>query len=60
MRNRPALVVVEQDPFLSELLTEDPVLRQEVLDSVLLSAIDPPGEDQEQQMPWLKTRLHVP
>jgi hypothetical protein len=56
----PPLVVVEQDSVLSERLSEDPILRQEVLDGVLLSAIDPAGEDQEQQLPWLKLRLHVP
>jgi hypothetical protein len=41
----PALVVVEQDSVLSELLSEDPILGQEVLDDVLLSAIDPAGRD---------------
>ena len=56
----PALVVVEQDSFLSELLSEDSILRQEVLDGVLLSAVDPACKDQEQQMPWLKLGLHVP
>jgi hypothetical protein len=56
----PPLVVVEQDSVLSELLSEDPILRQEVFDGVLLSTIDPAGEDQEQQLPWLKLRLHVP
>jgi hypothetical protein len=56
----PTLVVVEQDSFLSELLSEDSILCQEVLDGVLLTAVDPAGEDQEQQMPWLKLGLHVP
>jgi hypothetical protein len=56
----PALVVVEQDSLLSELLFEDSILGQEVLDSVLLPAIDPAGKDQKQQMPWLKLGLHVP
>jgi len=56
----PALVIVEQDSLLSELLFEDSILGQEVLDSVLLPAIDPAGKDQKQQMPWLKLGLHVP
>jgi hypothetical protein len=43
----PALVVVEQDSLLSELLFEDSILGQEALDSVLLSAIDPSGKDQK-------------
>jgi len=56
----PALVVVEQDSFLSELLSGNSILREEVLDSVLLSAVEPAGEDRAQQMPWLKLELHVP
>jgi hypothetical protein len=56
----PPLVVVEQDLFLSKLLSEDPILRQEILDDILLSAIDPAGQDQEKQLPWLKLALHVP
>ena len=56
----PALVVVKEDSLLPELLSEDPILRYEVLDSVLLSAIDPAREDQEQELPWLKLRFHVP
>ena len=56
----PPLVVVKQDSVLSELLSENPILLYEVLDGVLLSAIDPAGEDQEQELPWLKLRLHVP
>jgi hypothetical protein len=55
-----ALVVVEGDSLLSELLFEDSIFGQEVLDSVLLPAIDPAGKDQKQQMPWLKLGLHVP
>jgi hypothetical protein len=45
----PALVVVEQDSVLSELLSENSILRQEVLNGVLLSAVDPAGQDQEQR-----------
>jgi hypothetical protein len=56
----PTLVVVEQDSALSELLSQNSILGQEVLDGVLLSAVDPGGEDQEQQMPWLKLSPHVP
>jgi hypothetical protein len=56
----PALVTVKEDPLLPELLSEDPILRNEVLDSVLLSAIDLAREDQEQELPRLKRRFHVP
>jgi len=55
-----SLAVVEENSFLSDLLTEYPILSEEVLDGVLLPAIDPAGEDEEQQVPWLKLRFHVP
>jgi len=35
-------------------------LSEEVLDGDLSPAIDPAGEDAEQQVPWLKLRFHVP
>jgi len=41
----PPLVAVKQDPVPSELMSEDPILRYKVLDSILLSAIDPARED---------------
>ena len=44
----PTLVVVKEDSPFSEFLSEDPVLRQEVVDGLLLSTIDPAREDQEQ------------
>jgi hypothetical protein len=50
----PALIIVREDSLLPELLSEDPILRYEVLNSVLLSAIDPAGQDQEQELPRLK------
>ncbi len=56
----PPLVLVEQDSALSELLSQNSILREEVLGGLLLSAVDPAGEDQEQQMPWLKLRTYVP
>ena len=37
----PALIVVKEDSPLPELLYEDPILRYEVLDSVLSSVPDP-------------------
>jgi hypothetical protein len=43
----PALVVAQEDSLLPQLLSEDPILRYEVLDGVLLSAIDPSRKDQE-------------
>jgi hypothetical protein len=55
-----SLAVVEEYSFLSKLLPEYLILSDEVLEGVLLPAIDPAGEDEEQQVPWLKLRFHVP
>jgi len=52
-RETAAPVVVKEDSLLRELLSEDAILRDEVLDSVLLSTIDPAREDKEQELPWL-------
>jgi hypothetical protein len=56
----PAPVIVKKDLLLPDLLSADPILRYEVLNSVLLSAIDPARQDQEQELPRLKLRSHVP
>ena len=56
----PTLVVIKEDPFLPELLSEDSIFCYEVLDSILLATIDPAHEDQEQKLPRLKLRFHVP
>ena len=37
--------------FFPSFCFEDPILRYEVLDSVLLSAIDPSRKDKEQELP---------
>jgi len=49
----PALVVVEQNSLFAEFLFENPVFCQKVIDGLLLPTIDPTGEDQDQQLPWL-------
>ena len=56
----PSLVIVEEYSFLPELLPEYVILSEEEVGGVLLVAIDPAGEDQEQQVPWLKLGFHVP
>ena len=53
MYDAPPLVVAEQDSFFPQFLSEDPILRYEILDGVLLPAVDRAGKDQEQQLPWL-------
>jgi hypothetical protein len=55
----PSLVIVEEYSFLPELLPEYVILSEEEVDGVLLVAIDPAGEDQEQQLPRLQDRLHI-
>jgi hypothetical protein len=51
-----SLAVVEGNSFLSKLLPEYLILSEEVFEYVLLPAIDPAGEDEEQQVtparPW--------
>jgi hypothetical protein len=54
------LAVVTLDSLLPELFSEHAVLRQKILDGVLLSAVDPAGEDHEQQLPWMQLGLYVP
>jgi hypothetical protein len=53
------LVVAEQDAFFAEFLSEDPVFSQQVIDSFLLSTIDPTSKDQEQELPGLQHKLHM-
>ena len=45
----PPLAIVEQNGFLAELLSEHTIFGPKVLDHVLLLAIDPAGQDQDQQ-----------
>ncbi len=54
----PALVVVEQDAFLAKLLLEHLVFGAEVLDDLLLLAVDPAGKDEEEQLPGLEDEVH--
>ena len=56
---KAALVIGEQDAFLTELLFQHPVLGAQVLEDFLLMPVDPAGEDQEQQLPRLQNRLHI-
>ena len=44
--------VVEENSFLSKLLPEYLILSEEVLEGILLPAIDPAGQDYEQQLPF--------
>jgi hypothetical protein len=53
-------IIVEENSFLSELLFEQPIFGAKVIDGVLISTIDPAGEDQKQQLPWLQEVLHAP
>ena len=41
----PPLIIVEQNAFLAELFSEHAILGSKVLDHVLLSMVDPAGED---------------
>ena len=47
----PSLVVIEEDPFLTEFLLEDLVLGDKILDDTLLLAVEPAGQSQHEQLP---------
>lgn len=53
----PALIVVEQDPLLPELLSEDLVFGADVLDDALLFLIRDASQDSHQQMPRLQNEV---
>jgi hypothetical protein len=49
-REPSALSIVEEQATLAELLAEHPVLRLQVVDHILLAAIQPPGKDHHQKL----------
>jgi len=53
-----ALIVIEQDAPFAELLPEDLVFGAQVVDDLLLLAIDPTGEDEEQKVSGLEDKVH--
>jgi hypothetical protein len=57
-RQPSALVIVQQDPSLAELLFQDLVFGAKVLDNGLLALIDPASEDGDQQLPGLQGEGH--
>ena len=57
-RQPPPLVIVQQYTFRTKFLFEDLILGPEVLDDLLLLAIDPAGEDHEVQLTRLKDEIH--
>ena len=54
-----ALVIVEQNAFLAELLAENLILGTEIRDHVLLLPIDPARKNEKVQLPRLKDELHA-
>ena len=54
-----SLVIIEHDTFFAEFLPKHAILSSKILDDVLLSMIDPAGQDQEQQLPGLQKGLHI-
>jgi hypothetical protein len=58
-RQAAALVVVQQDPALAEFLPEHLVLGPEVINNLLLLAVDPAGKDEMEQLPGLKDEVMV-
>src|SRR6266542_1289528 len=54
-----SLVIIEQDAIFAEFLPEHAILGSKILDDLLLSMIDPAGQEQEQQLPGLQKGLHT-
>ena len=52
------LIVVEQDAFRTVQFLEHGVLRTQVIDCLLLLAVDPAGEDREEELPRLEDEVH--
>jgi len=48
-----SLVVIQEDAFLAELLLDDLILCNEVVDDLLLFAIEPAGQGDQKQRPGL-------
>jgi hypothetical protein len=57
-RQPAPLIVVEQNSLLAKLLFEDLIFNSQVVDHVLLLAIDPAGKKNEHQMPRLENECH--
>jgi hypothetical protein len=53
-----ALIVVQEDASLAELLAEDLVFGAKILDDLLLLAIDPTGKEEKQKVPGLEDEVH--
>ncbi len=49
-----ALVVIEHDPLLANLLPKNLIFGAEIVNGSLLFAVHEASHDGEQQMPWLK------
>src|SRR5206468_847847 len=55
----PALVVVEKDAALTEFLFQDLVFGAQVVDDLLLPAVHPAGEDDQNKLPRLQNEIHA-
>ena len=54
----PSLTITEQDPFRCKLLPEDTILDLQILYRLLLFAIQPAGQRENEQMPGLHQDVH--
>ena len=54
----PPLVIVEKDSFLPEFLFEDLIFCDQVLDHLLLLAINPSGQTEEKYLPRPNNETH--
>jgi hypothetical protein len=52
------LVIVKQNPFLAKFFSEHFIFGLQIINSILLFAVDPTGEDEEEQLPRLQYKTH--
>ena len=56
--SRGPLQITEQDAFLTELFPEDTILGLQILDYMLVLAIQSAGKEEDEQMPGLHQKIH--
>jgi hypothetical protein len=55
----PALIIAKQNPFLTEFFSEHFIFGLQIINNILLFAVDPPGQDEEEQLPRLQNEVHI-
>jgi len=54
-----ALIVGEQNPFSAKFFSEYLIFSLQIVNNILLLAIYPACQDEEEQLPWLQNEVHI-